>query len=62
MGVILGVLGMLRYGGPPLGDLVIFVCSHMHMGRGLEKSKELRLRGPISLLLGERVFEGKAVK
>ena len=31
-----GVLGVLEKGGPLVGDLVIFVYTHGHMGRGLE--------------------------
>ena len=32
----MGGLGVLRYGDPPLGDLVIFIYTQGHMGRGLE--------------------------
>ena len=32
----MGVLGVLEKGGDPLvGDLVVFVYTHGHMGRGL---------------------------
>ena len=32
-----GVLGVLQKGGPIVGDLVIFVYTHGHMGRGLKR-------------------------
>ena len=43
-----GVLGVLEKGGPSVGDLVIFVYTHGHMGRGLVLIRRHDQR-PISL-------------
>ena len=35
-----GVLGVLQKGGPIVGDLVIFVYTHGHMGRSLDPEED----------------------
>ena len=43
MKVTLGVLGVLEKGAPKVEDLVIFVYSQGHMGRGLEALRVLKI-------------------